>query len=205
MSWRRERELAAYFDEVVADGIMVDFEADERAPLEALLGRLAVSSGESVLEPGCGAGRLTEVLAARVGPAGSVVGFDVSTAMLARAAGRGLPPWARVVRASASRVPVADGSADLAVCFSVFPHLEDREAALAELARVVRPGGRAWVAHLACRDAINGFHEGLDGPVRHHLLPTTDELAAMLSDAGFEVFEQADSDTDGYRVGARRR
>jgi len=205
MSWRRERELAAYFDEVVADGIMVDFEPDERAPLEGLLARLAAQPGESVLEPGCGAGRLTELLAQGVGPEGSVLGFDVSTAMVARAAARGLPPWARVVRASASRVPAADRSVDLAICFSVFPHLEDRPAALAELARVVRPGGRAWVAHLACRDAINGFHAGLDGPVRHHLLPTTDELAEMLSDAGFDVLEQTDSESDGYRVGARRR
>lgn len=205
MSWRRERELAAYFDEVVADGIMVDFEPVERALLEGLLARLAVIPGETVLEPGCGAGRLTELLAARVGPEGSVLAFDVSTAMVARAAARGLPPWAWVVRASASRVPAAGASVDLAVCFSVFPHLEDREAALAELARVVRPGGRAWVAHLASRDAINGFHAGLDGPVRHHLLPTTAELAGMLAAAGFEVFERVDTEADGYRVGARRR
>lgn len=205
MSEHRERELGAYFDGVIGAGMMADFDPAERPAVDRLLDRIALAPGQRVLEPGCGGGRLTELLATRVGPDGSVLGLDLSVAMVARAARRGLPRWAQVVRATARRVPLADQSVDVAVCFAVLPHLEQRPAALAELARVVRPGGRLWVAHLACRVELNRFHAGLEGPVRQHMLPATSELAADLDRAGFDTVEETDDGVEGYRVEAVRR
>lgn len=92
--------------------------------------------GADVLEVGCGTGLLLE-RARRF--ARSIVGVDLSGGMLARAQQRGLP----VVLGSATRLPVATASRDLAYCFKVLAHIEDVSVALAEMARVVRPGG--WV------------------------------------------------------------
>ncbi len=89
-----------------------------------------------VLEVGCGTGLILD-RAARF--ARTATGVDLSGGMLARAAARGL----RVVQGSATALPIADASVDVAYSFKVLAHVEDITTAMAEMARVVRPGG--WV------------------------------------------------------------
>jgi ubiquinone/menaquinone biosynthesis C-methylase UbiE len=92
--------------------------------------------GKDVLEVGCGTGL---ILGRVAGFARSAVGVDLSAGMLAKAVARGLP----VVQASATVLPVATASVDVAYSFKVLAHVADIGAAMAEMARVVRPGG--WV------------------------------------------------------------
>ncbi|MCA9679199.1 MAG: class I SAM-dependent methyltransferase [Kofleriaceae bacterium] len=92
--------------------------------------------GKDVLEVGCGTGLILERVA---GFARDATGVDLSGGMLAHAAARGL----RVAQGSATALPVADASVDVAYSFKVLAHVEDIHAAMAEMARVVRPGG--WV------------------------------------------------------------
>lgn len=93
-------------------------------------------AGRRVLEVGCGTGRLLDRIA---GFAGHAVGVDLSAGMLAHARTRGLT----VLQGSATALPVATASVDLACSFKVLAHVPDVRGALAEMARVVRPGG--WV------------------------------------------------------------
>ncbi|MEZ4359472.1 MAG: class I SAM-dependent methyltransferase [Kofleriaceae bacterium] len=92
--------------------------------------------GRDVVEVGCGTGLL---LARARSFARSAVGVDLSAGMLAHARARGLA----VAQGSATALPLATASRDVAYCFKVLAHVEDVRAALAEMARVVRPGG--WV------------------------------------------------------------
>jgi ubiquinone/menaquinone biosynthesis C-methylase UbiE len=92
--------------------------------------------GKEILEVGCGTGLILERVSRF---ARRAAGVDLSGGMLARAAGRRLP----VAQGSATALPVASASFDVACSFKVLPHVADIEAAMAELARVVRPGG--WV------------------------------------------------------------
>jgi ubiquinone/menaquinone biosynthesis C-methylase UbiE len=86
-------------------------------------------------------------MADRVGPAGRLVGLDASEVMIAearrRAEARGLPIAFEVGQATA--LPFADASFDVCRAARLLEHLPDPGAALAELARVVRPGGRVVV------------------------------------------------------------
>jgi ubiquinone/menaquinone biosynthesis C-methylase UbiE len=90
--------------------------------------------GRDVLECGCGTGLILERLAAF---AGRAVGIDLSPGMLARARARGLD----VHEGSITSLPFPDASFDLACSFKVLPHVHDVGKALAEMARVTRPGG----------------------------------------------------------------
>lgn len=90
--------------------------------------------GARVLEVGCGTGLIMMRLC---GLASEVVGVDLSRGMLGKALGRHL----LVVQADALRLPFRDGAFDVAVSFKVLPHIRDIRAAVAEMARVVRPGG----------------------------------------------------------------
>ena len=91
-------------------------------------------AGADVLEVGCGTGLILSRLAAT---ARSVVGVDLSPGMLAAAAGRGHA----VVCADATRLPFPDASFDAVVSFKVLAHVVAVREALAEMARVLRPGG----------------------------------------------------------------
>jgi ubiquinone/menaquinone biosynthesis C-methylase UbiE len=94
-----------------------------------------VAAGADVLEVGCGTGLILERVAKF---AKSVRGIDLSPGMLERARERGLD----VVEGSADALPFPNESFDVAYSFKVLAHVPDVERCLAEMFRVVRPGGR---------------------------------------------------------------
>lgn len=105
---------------------------------------LAVGSGERALDVGSGTGSEVLEFAARVGATGEAVGVDPNPAMLAVARERADEAGvsARFVEGTAYGLPFPDGSFDAVRCERVFQHLDDPVAATAEIARVLRPGGR---------------------------------------------------------------
>ena len=109
-----------------------------------LLEQLEPLPGMHVLDVGCGTGDDVRGLAVSVSPGGSATGVDPSETMLGEARRRGVAARspARFVRGTADRLPVADGSLDLVRCERVLQHLLDPSAAVREMARVLRPGGR---------------------------------------------------------------
>ena len=91
-------------------------------------------AGRDIFEAGCGTGLLLRE-AAMVGR--SAIGLDLSRGMLGTARTRGL----RVVQGSLTHVPLPSESVDLVYSMKVLAHIPPIESALAELARLVRPGG----------------------------------------------------------------
>lgn len=117
--------------------------ADRR---ELIRDRLDLRPGEAILSIGCGPGFETAELAEAVGISGQVHGIDTSEAVL-EIAGRRCDDMAQVTleRADATDIPVADESFDAAVAVQIYEYIQDVDSAVAELARVLRPGGRATV------------------------------------------------------------
>lgn len=118
------------------------YERERHLPYHRMLDDLEIEvverygAGKDVLEVGCGTGLLLH----RAGAfARRAIGIDLSGGMLAKAAARGLT----VAQASATQLPIATASVDVAYSFKVLAHIPDIAGALAEMARVVRPGG--WV------------------------------------------------------------
>jgi ubiquinone/menaquinone biosynthesis C-methylase UbiE len=124
-----------YYDEFAAR-----YEDARHEGYHALIDRLEVDlvrrygEGKRVLEAGCGTGLLLDKVSRF---AGAAVGIDLSPGMLHKAHERGL----RVANASITELPFADGSFDVAYSFKVLAHVEAIDKALAEMARVVVPGG----------------------------------------------------------------
>lgn len=103
-----------------------------------------IHPGERVLDVACGTGALTLAAAERAGPESSVVGLDVNPAMLAVARRKPAPiEWCE---APAEALPFADADFDAVVSQFGMMFFTDRVAALGEMWRVLRPGGRLAVA-----------------------------------------------------------
>lgn len=139
------------------------------------------------LDAACGTGRHTERLA-DLGY--DVIAVDRTAAMLARA--RDKVPQARFVEADVRELPLEDGAVDLALCALALEHMEDLEAPMQELARVVRPGGTVLISesHPTLR-ALGGapfFKDasGAGGVVRRYSHLFGDYLAAFAV-AGLEI------------------
>lgn len=102
--------------------------------LEAEIAGRYLAESATLLEAGCGTGLVLSRLRPR---ARQVFGVDLSRGMLAQARRREL----EVVQASVTSLPFADASFDLVCSFKVLAHVEAIERAIAEMARVLRPGG----------------------------------------------------------------
>jgi ubiquinone/menaquinone biosynthesis C-methylase UbiE len=102
--------------------------------------------GSALIDVGVGGSGYTVIEAAR---SGSAAGCDLSLQGLATArtfaAGEGVSERTIWVCCSAERLPFASGSFAAAVAIAVLEHVPDDRAALNEIARVLQPGGRAWV------------------------------------------------------------
>lgn len=109
----------------------------DRGWRRATIAAVQAQPADRVLDLGCGTGDLLALLAGRARPAG----MDVSAQMLARARTR-LGGSAGLVRGSAFQLPFADSAFQGAVSAFVLRNLRGLEAAMAELARVLAPGGR---------------------------------------------------------------
>lgn len=94
------------------------------------------------LDVGCGPGSITASLAQAVGPDGLALGIDVSEPMLARAVRVQAGSQAGFLRADAQRLPLREKTVDAVVSIAVLQLIPDPSAALGEMARVLKPGGR---------------------------------------------------------------
>jgi SAM-dependent methyltransferase len=164
-------ENRAYFG-VRAAGWDTKFGGDLPAYAKAVADA-GIRPADLVLDVGSGTGRALPALAAAVGPAGRVIGLDLTPDMLAAARAAGRDKYAALVLADARRLPLPDARVDAIFAAGLVQHLPDPGPGLAELARVVRPGGRLTIFHPSGRAALAARHGRTlraDEPLTEHML-----------------------------------
>jgi arsenite methyltransferase len=183
------------FDEALAEQLEVVYHTRDVLRRRALIREaLDAQPGERILDVGCGPGFYVAELLEEVGPDGSVVGVDNSAAMLAVATHR-TTGRANVAfhEAEVLSLPVEDESFDRAICVQVLEYVQDVRAALAEMYRALRAGGRLvvwdvdWATvswHSAVPDRMARVMGDWDAHLAHRSLPRA--LSAQLRAAGFD-------------------
>ena len=121
------------------------------------LGLGALQPGDTVVDLGCGAGLDSILAVRRVGPTGKVVGVDMNEAMIVKARANaerlGLENI-EFIQSPIDSLPLADGSVDVAISNGVFNLCLDKPKVLAEVCRVLRPGGRLQMADILLHDSV---------------------------------------------------
>lgn len=119
------------------------------------LAALQLQAGEKVLDVGCGMGLLTREMALAVGAKGQVVGIDNSEPMITLAQHRCAAfPQITLRAQSVESLPDPDNSYDVVTCTQLLLYLPDVAATLAEMQRVLKPGGRIAVIETDWRGVV---------------------------------------------------
>ena len=181
-------------------------EAYERYVVPAFMGEWAedlakaarLQPGESVLDVACGTGVLTRHAARIIGPSGQAVGLDINTGMVEAARRNAVSDGAIITfhEASATEMPFSDNCFDVVVCQQGLQFMPDRQVALSEIARVLKPGGRIALSVWRPLDR-QPFHSAWNDAQRKYLGEESVALAAwalgdpkdvrqIISEAGFE-------------------
>ncbi|MFC8918703.1 class I SAM-dependent methyltransferase [Streptomyces sp. NPDC057116] len=164
---------------------------DDGPAFAAAVTEIGLRPGDAVLDAGCGTGRALPFLREAVGPGGTVVGVDLTPAMLTAAVRAGRGRSGALVLADAGRLPLRDGVLDAVFGAGLVSHLSRPAEDLRELARVVRPGGRLALFHPVGRAAL---------AARHGRRLTDDDLRAepnlrpLLAGSGWRMTSYVDED-----------
>jgi ubiquinone/menaquinone biosynthesis C-methylase UbiE len=165
-------------------------EADDFA--EFAIARAVDAAQWRAMDLACGPGTFARALAKRVR---FTVGVDLTPAMLVRAreSVNAVNPSCAFARGDGNRLPFLDGSLDLAACGYSIHHVLNAGRVVAELARVVRSGGRVSIADMVAR---SGKHREAHTRIErardrsHTLALTLDEMRNVMQDAGLRVLDE---------------
>ena len=159
----------------------------------------AIRPGDTVLDIGSGSGTDTLIAAAMTGPAGTVYGLDMTRAMrekLQRIVTAKQIEHVRVLEGNAEQIPLPDASVDVVTSNGVLNLVPDKPTAFAEIARVLKPGGRLQIADIALRVPVSDqsradprlWAECVVGAI------TEDDYLSLLRAAGLSVEVLSDLD-----------
>lgn len=159
----------------------------------AVFEALAIESGQSVLDLGCGGGHLVREIALAVGDGGRAVGLDMSAGQLSAADAlcAGLSQ-VELLEGSATTMSLADSSFDGVASIQMLEYIPEVDLALAEARRILKPGGRAafvsvlwdhWRFHGAEQDLNDRMLDIWRAHCAHQMLPL--EMPRRLEAVGF--------------------
>lgn len=187
-------EKAGIWDETIAerDGVK----------LEAMAGRLRIVPGSTVLDVGTGTGVFIPYLMRAVKRQGRLVALDVAEEMLKKANAKRFEGNIDYVQGNAAGLPLRSEKFEYVVCYSSFPHFEDKQISLHEAFRVLKGGGRLTICHTSSRREINDIHRQISA-VANDVIPAEDEMRKLLAQAGFAQIEVEDNSDTYFASGIK--
>ncbi|MFE9859982.1 class I SAM-dependent methyltransferase [Streptomyces sp. NPDC005780] len=165
---------------------------DDGPAFATAISALGLRPGDAVLDAGCGTGRAMPALRAAVGPGGTVLGADLTAAMLESAVRAGRAGSGQLIQADAARLPLRARALDAVFAAGLVSHLSRPGTGLAEWARVVRPGGLLALFHPIGRAALAARHgrKLTDGDLR-----AEPNLGPLLARSGWRLASYVDEES----------
>ena len=200
-----QRKKSLFFDQLAEEWAGHGYDTEEVHRVIELIERTGIQPGWRVLEPGCGSGLITPLVADRVGFDGYVLALDISPVMVKHCKERA-KAYAQVQVEHGAIEDLKDrrGKFDLVFCFNSFPHFCDRDRALEVTFECLKPQGKLVIAHSNSRQRVNEIHMRAGGPVKRDLLPKPQALRRLVESHGFRIIELYDGH-DSFFLSAEKR
>lgn len=174
-----------FYDRRVAEKLPTTDNPENEAVIQHAMAALDLRPGEVLVDFGCGDGYFLTTLAQRVDGL-KCYGFDIVR----------YPAWSSIpdvhfTSLESLPIPLADSSVDKVFCSQVIEHVSDAQALAAELARILKPNGRLWIATPNSYSKMHPLFHSLqrridliEGHVRHF---SADDFMSMFQPYGCEV------------------
>ncbi len=197
MSSRHHRRKTFFEDCAVSWDIICNH---DEAKLEEIFKVLSLKKGDRVLDVGTGTGILIPHILKRIGSEGKIVALDYAENMIRKAMEK-FPqkeyPNVNFVIENffeiASKEPF-----DSIICYSCFPHLEDKKHFFQKSFNLLKWDGTLLIAHSSSRAEINEMHARKHGAVRYNFLHSLEEIKALGEQYGFAVLAKKNDEKIFY-------
>lgn len=176
----------------------------DRDRINKILDLLRIRSGDAVLDVGTGTGVLIPFLLDRVGDRGTITAIDMAEKMIQMAENKYCCENVLFIADDVFTAGLRLSAFDVVICYSVFPHFDDKSNAVKLLVQYLRAGGTVAICHSQGRDVINRIHETISPAVARDHLPPAQMVAGYVSDAGCEITTLLDTE-ELYIVAGRKR
>ena len=153
---------------------------------ERLFSLLPLKPGDQVLDAGCGTGVLVPFILERITSTGILYELDFAEKMIEVNRSLHVRENIRFIVADAENIPLDDASCDVVICFSCFPHFQDKERAMTVLSRILKPRGAFVVSHFNSSEEIKKHHASCHA-VMHDHLPDEEGMRSLLQTADLDI------------------
>ena len=179
------------------------YHQDDKSEMRRLVGRFDLKPGDRVLDVGTGNGILLPHLFGKVKDEGKIVALDFSWDMIFEATKVEKKTNICFVNASVEALPIKGQTFDCVTCVATFAHISEKRKAINEMGRVLKKGGRLYIAHLLGKKELAEHHNLAGGVVEHDILPSDSEMTTMLENSGLKDIKIIDQ-PNFYLASARK-
>lgn len=153
---------------------------------DRLFSLLPLKPGDHVVDVGCGTGILVPFILKHITTTGILYELDYADKMIEANRKLHKEDNIRFIISDAENTPLEDASCDVVICFSCFPHFDDKKKAMTTLSRILRPHGAFVVSHFDSSEGINKHHASCHA-VMHDHLPDEAAMRSLFREAGLSI------------------
>lgn len=175
----------------------------DKGKIEEILNRVALKKGGSVLDVGTGTGVMIPFLHSYVGNTGSIIAVDISEKMIEVAKNKFCFENVDFISEDVLEMELPVDYFDCVMCYSMFPHFEDKRAAIEKLAKHIKKEGKFVICHSQSRTAINNLHKEASEAVKNDRLPTAEKIMEYYHNAAIETISVVDNEKMFFVIGRK--
>lgn len=168
-----------------------------------ILNLLDIKEGSKLIDVGTGTGVLVPYLSNYVGKDGKVIAIDIADKMLEVAQSKYNFKNVSFVCGDILKVDLPKEGFDYIICYSAFPHFEDKLTMIKTISRLLKTGGKFIICHSQSREAINNLHKNVSEVVAEDNLPDMEKIKSYFQQVGITTINQVDNNEMFVIIGQR--